>query len=597
MPPNSIMHRHGASWLLVLFLCLPVGEALQSPRNLPLVGSTCRISQTGYGIPHNHCVDISRSRQISLYRTRSTGICTATPSARLAATALDAGDEQNDNSKVVVVDYEWTKQTFEIGVPALIGMIADPLLSLVDTGFVGRLGAIPLAALGACTSIFHLAFNAFRATTTATTSLVATALSTHGRDQKENEEEARIVTDTSLRLGLTIGAVVLAALSLGWSRALGAMGIGEGSELINPAQSYLRIRALAAPAVLLISVAEGAFRGYGNTRIPLLASFVAAITNLVLDPIFMFPMKMEVGGAAAATAISQIVAASVYMLFLRRRKMLPQEVTKNEAAATETIDKKPLIYSPKPSIDRTRIVLEILKANAAMFFKQGSLLFGWAFATGKATRLGHFHVAAHQIALSFWLIFALILDGSAVSAQVLMSRNYAAYQSNVCDIYDKDEEPGVCRGARHSIRSLSVYMLKFALVQGFLSTLLIFGLGQFAPSVFTTDPTIRLHLNAIIPHLAWQQVLISLTLVAESLAIGGSKFNLIAVGTAISTVVAVKILNGAKNIVEIWSGGIVALFVGRLVTALIGVLDLNGAFHSLNKWLAPTKILKKRHVE
>ena len=115
----------------------------------------------------------------------------------------------------------------------------------------------------------------------------------------------------------------------------------------------------------------------------------------------MFPMKMEVGGAAAATAISQIVAASVYMLFLRRRKMLPQEVTRNEAAATATIDKKPLIYSPKPSIDRTRIVLEILKANAAMFFKQGSLLFGWAFATGKATRLGHFHVAAHQIALSF----------------------------------------------------------------------------------------------------------------------------------------------------------------------------------------------------
>ena len=597
MPPH-IMHRHGASWLLALFLCIPFGEALQAPSNIPSVGN--RISQTGYGVRHSHCIDISSSRQKSLYRTRSTRICPATPSAtcRFAATALDAGDEQNDNSKVVV-DYEWTKQTFEIGVPALIGMIADPLLSLVDTGFVGRLGAIPLAALGACTSIFHLAFNAFRATTTATTSLVATALSTHGRDKTENEEEARVVTDTSLRLGLTIGAVVLAALSLGWSQALGAMGIGKGSELLNPAQSYLRIRALAAPAVLLISVAEGAFRGYGNTRIPLLASFVAAITNLILDPIFMFPMKMEVGGAAAATAISQIVAASVYMLFLRRRKMLPQDMSKNEAAATATIDKKPLIYSPKPStsIDRTRIVLEILKANVAMFAKQGSLLFGWAFATGKATRLGHFHVAAHQIALSFWLIFALILDGSAVSAQVLMSRNYAAYQSNVCDIYDKDEEPGVCRGARHSIRSLSVYMLKFALVQGFLSTLLIFGLGQFAPSVFTTDPTIRLHLNSIIPHLAWQQVLISLTLVAESLAIGGSKFNLIAVGTAISTVVAVKILNGARNIVDIWSGGIVALFVGRLVTALIGVLELNGAFDSLNEWLASTKIMKKRHVE
>ena len=127
-------------------------------------------------------------------------------------------------------------------------------------------------------------------------------------------------------------------------------------------------------------------------------------------------------------------------------------------------------------------------------------------------------------------------------------------------------------------------MFKFALVQGCLSTIAIFGLGQFAPSVFTTDPTIRLHLKEIIPYLAWQQILISLTLTFESLAIGASQFNLIAVGTAISTVVAIKILAGARTVVDIWSGGIVALFVGRLITACVGVLDLNGAFGPIVNW-------------
>jgi Na+-driven multidrug efflux pump len=72
----------------------------------------------------------------------------------------------------------WSRQTISIGIPALLAMMADPLLSLIDNAYVGKLGAIELAALGTCTSIFHFAFNAFRATTTATTSLVATALAT-----------------------------------------------------------------------------------------------------------------------------------------------------------------------------------------------------------------------------------------------------------------------------------------------------------------------------------------------------------------------------------------------------------------------------------
>lgn len=501
-----------------------------------------------------------------------------------------SSDDIEDTAVDKVENYEWTKQTFDIGLPALIGMVADPLLSLVDTGFVGRLGAVPLAALGACTSIFHLAFNAFRATTTATTSLVATSLSTAGRDEEENRNEARMVVDTSLRLGLTIGALVLVALSLGWSHVLGAMGIGSDSALLQPARSYLRIRALAAPAVLLISVSEGAFRGYGNTRIPLLASFIAAITNVILDPIFMFPMKMKVGGAAAATAISQIAAAAVYAIFLRRRKMMPQKIEKKEKA----------VAVPKSSIDRAKIVMEILRANAAMFAKQGSLLFGWAYATARATRIGHYHVAAHQIALSFWLIFALVLDGSAVSAQVLMSRNYAAYQSNGCAVDEEEEKQcGVCKEARRSIHSLTRYMFKFAFAQGVLSTMAIFGLGQFAPSIFTTDPAILSHLKDIIPILAWQQILISLTLVTESLAIGASKFNLIAIGTSISTLLAIKILAGAKSVVEIWSGGIVALFVGRLITACIGVLDLNGAFDPVINWFQSSRrrVLTKNEAQ
>ena len=68
-----------------------------------------------------------------------------------------ANDNEGDERQVK--GYNWTSQNLELAVPALIGMLADPLLSLMDTAYVGRLGTTELAALGACTSLFHLFFH------------------------------------------------------------------------------------------------------------------------------------------------------------------------------------------------------------------------------------------------------------------------------------------------------------------------------------------------------------------------------------------------------------------------------------------------------
>jgi MATE family multidrug resistance protein len=146
------------------------------------------------------------------------------------------------------------------------------------------------------------------------------------------------------------------------------MGMASASNLFPPAHSYLNARLWAAPAVLFIVVSEGAFRGDGNTRIPLLASAAAAIINLVLDPVMIFPMGMGVVSAAAATLLSQLGAAAVYGIFLRRNKMLPQ---------------------PKHHVivNRRKVIQTILGANVAMMTKQGSLLLAWAYATSRATRL------------------------------------------------------------------------------------------------------------------------------------------------------------------------------------------------------------------
>ena len=457
---------------------------------------------------------------------------------------------QKKNNK----NYHWNKQNFAIALPALIGMLADPLLSLMDTAYVGRVGSIELAALGACTSIFHLAFNAFRATTTATTSLVASALSS----STSSTADAQQVTSISLWCGWWMGWVVAAGLLLGGTGALRGMGVGTSSELYPAAAAYLSTRAWAAPVVLSIVVAEGAFRGHGDTVVPLMASAVAAVINLVLDPVLMFTAGWGVRGAAAATALSQVGAAVVYGVQLMRRRMLPpirkgwgqQEEKLAEADNTTTT----ALVTTTPKKTPTAVILRtILGANLAMLMKQGSLLLGWAFATARATRLGTTSVAAHQVALSVWLIFALIQDGAAVSAQVLMSRAYATSDKRQVD-------------------SLIKYMLKFAVLQGIVSMLVLDGLDFVVPGLFTPDKMVQRHLHRLMSPLALQQTLVSTTLVVESLAIGANQFQILGVGSVVSTVASIYVSSQQATVQGIWAAGITTLFAVRLAAAVMALV-------------------------
>lgn len=146
---------------------------------------------------------------------------------------------ENDSQNI---EYHWTKQNLAIAMPTLMGLMADPLLSMVDTAFVGRLlGPIDLAALGVCTSIFHMSFSIFRASTVATTSLVGSA---------PNKTQARQITKISLYMAGILGSLTFLGLRLGGTALLATMGVSSTSAMYRPACDYLFARCWAAPAVV-----------------------------------------------------------------------------------------------------------------------------------------------------------------------------------------------------------------------------------------------------------------------------------------------------------------------------------------------------------
>ena len=187
-------------------------------------------------------------------------------------------------------------------------MMAGSLLSLLDTVFVGWLcGSILLALLGISTSIFHLIFNMFCATTSDTTSLVAGLLITQDNISNKHvqtsnittipeiidDDNAGLVTSTSIKLDLTIRMFLATALLLLWRYHFECHGRTKNSSSYSSTSYYLCICAFAAPAVFSTNVAKNSFRGYTDTAIPLFASGVTALCNLALDASLAHPQNLD----------------------------------------------------------------------------------------------------------------------------------------------------------------------------------------------------------------------------------------------------------------------------------------------------------------
>ncbi len=298
------------------------------------------------------------------------------------------------------------RRIFALAVPAVGALAADPLLSLVDTAFVAGLGPSALAALGVTSAIFGFAFVLFNFLAYATTPLVARAMG------QGNSDEARLLVGRALFLAVTIG-VASAALLVVFAEPLVRV-MQAGPEVIDPAVSYLRIRALAAPAVLIVTAGHGAFRGLQNTRTPLLVALLANLINLVLDPILIYGFGLGVAGAAIASAVAQYAAAGWLWTKLRRR------LGHVHAGPGPFGHLRPLLTTGGILTMRTLL-----------------LVLTMALGTAAAASIGTPELAAHQVVRETWFLTAMMTDGLAIAAQALVAEHLGRRDEVTIDLINR----------------------------------------------------------------------------------------------------------------------------------------------------------------
>ena len=414
------------------------------------------------------------------------------------------------------------RDILDLAVPALAGLAAGPLVSLVDMAFVGQLGRVPLGALGVNTSIFSMTFVIFNFLAYGTTPRVGRAV---GND---DWEEAGRVVMRALTLAVGAGIVALIALQALARPILVLMGASE--ELMAPALAYLRIRALAGPAVLLITASHGAFRGYQDTRTPMIVTLGFNVVNGGLDPLLIFVFDWGLVGAAAATAIGQWVGALTFLFLLlkARRKELGIEL------------RWPDLHTLVP----------FLKVGRDLFLRTASLVGTMTLATAMAARVGVTAVAAHQVAAQLWTFLALLVDALAVAAQALVSKHLGA-------------------DAPDTARRVSNRLLQWGLVVGVGLGLGFWALRPVLPGFFTNDPDTIQALLDVYLFVVILQPLNGLVFVWDGIYMGVEAFSYLAkamIGTAVAAAVVLLLVNPMGwGLTGVW-WGITTLMAGRLLT-------------------------------
>jgi len=186
--------------------------------------------------------------------------------------------------------------------PASIGILVMSVYGIIDTIFVGRyVGALGIGAVTVVLPITFLISSIGMAIGIGGSSLIS-------RSFGENmPAKARQVFGNQITLSLSLA---LFFVLVGWFFQDGVLKIfGGKGDILAPAVEYFQIILIGVPFLAWAMMSNTVIRAEGHPRIAMFTMIVPAITNLILDPLFIIVFEMGLAGAAWATTISYFSSA------------------------------------------------------------------------------------------------------------------------------------------------------------------------------------------------------------------------------------------------------------------------------------------------
>ncbi len=206
-----------------------------------------------------------------------------------------------------------------LAIPVFFGMLSYTAIMISDTAMVGKLGEVPLAAVGFGGMVYFSIFAFLMGGSMAVQIIVAR------RYGEKNDIGVGNALVNAIYISITIG-IIMSLLGFIYSPQIMQL-LGDDPEVINYAGDYLAYRFLGTGFFFLGFALRGFFDGIGIVQAGMLSSITAAVTNIFLNWILIFGNlgfpEMGVRGAAIASSLSSIPSLLIIFFFFFRKDVSP----------------------------------------------------------------------------------------------------------------------------------------------------------------------------------------------------------------------------------------------------------------------------------
>lgn len=190
-----------------------------------------------------------------------------------------------------------------LAVPVVFANLLQTAYQFIDTVWVGRVGPTAVAAVSLSFPILFLMISLGGGLAIAGSILVSQF---KGR---QDQEQVNVVAGQTMSAMLVMSILVSImgyALS---DPVIHLMVRNADTALVEQAVVYLQWTFIALPTLFIFAVYQSLMRGVGDVVTPLYIVLGTVMLNAILDPFFIFSLKMGVSGAAVATLCTQSLAA------------------------------------------------------------------------------------------------------------------------------------------------------------------------------------------------------------------------------------------------------------------------------------------------
>ena len=310
-------------------------------------------------------------------------------------------DEEKEDKRIYILSKEKpVKAVIKLGVPLIAGMFIMVLYNLVDTYFIGLMrDDFQLAAVNLSYPVMMVMIAISNMIGAGASSLIARSLGA-----EDNDKAAHTLTAGFL-LTVINSAIVTAAGLLLLPQIVSGLGADETT--FDYTTQYVFVLFLGSIFTMGSYTAGQLLRAEGSVKQSIVGMIVGTITNIVLDPIFIFTLDMKISGAAIATILGNAVSLFVSLAFYIAKKTLLRPDIKHIKPTAEIL--KEIFWVGVPA------TLETLLTSVAYIVNNNL-----AIAYGALT------VAAMGIAQKIMSLGNYIYQGFASGTQPIMGYNYGA---------------------------------------------------------------------------------------------------------------------------------------------------------------------------